>query len=67
MGGGAVVSAASIAAMVACLEEDRRRRMDPDYTPLLSVGTLMDVPWAMPLICFVMLVWSAAMIWMVVS
>lgn len=37
------MSAANIAAMYVCLEEDRRRK-DPDYRPLCSVGDLVDVP-----------------------
>lgn len=58
------MSAASIAAMYVCIEEDKRRR-DPDYRPLCSVGDLMDVPWAMPLLLIIELVWAAAMIYMV--
>lgn len=58
---------AAIAAMTVCLEEDRRRRTDPDYEPLLSVGALLDVPWAMPVICLIVILWSAAMIWTAVK
>lgn len=56
------MSAASTAAMFVCIEEDRRRR-DPDYRPLCTVGDLMDVPWAMPLLLIIELVWAAAMIY----
>lgn len=60
------MSAANIAAMYVCLEEDRRRK-DPDYRPLCSVGDLVDVPWAMPLLLIIELIWAAAMIYISVT
>ena len=56
------MSAAAIAAMTVCLEEDRRRR-DPDYEPLVSLYDVMSVPWAGPALLVISIAFSAAMFW----
>ena len=56
------MSAAAIAAMTVCLEEDRQRR-DPDYEPLVSLYDVMSVPWAGPALLVISIAFSAAMFW----
>lgn len=56
------MSAAAIAAMTVCLEEDRRRR-DPNYEPLVSMYDVMSVPWAGPALLIISIAFSAAMLW----
>lgn len=56
------MSAAAIAAMTVCIEEDRRRR-DPNYEPLVSMYDMMSVPWAGPALLIISIVFSAAMLW----
>lgn len=56
------MSAAAIAAMTVCLEEDRRRR-DPNYEPLVSLYDVMSVPWAGPALLVISIAFSAAMFW----
>lgn len=59
------MSAAATAAMIVCLEEDRRRRQDIE--PAVSLFDLMEVPWAMPVILFIEILGAALLIWSVVK
>lgn len=56
------MSAAAIAAMTVCIEEDRRRR-DPNYEPLVSMYDVMNVPWAGPALLIISIAFCAAMLW----
>ena len=56
------MSAAAIAAMAVCIEEDRRRR-DPNYEPLVSMYDVMSVPWAGPVLLIISIAFCAAMLW----
>lgn len=56
------MSAAAIAAMAVCLEEDRRRR-DPDYEPLVSMYDVINCDWAGPVLLGISIAFCAAMLW----
>ena len=60
--GDGLMSAAAIAAMTVCIEEDRRRR-DPDYEPLVSMYDVISVPWAGPALLIISIAFCAAMLW----
>lgn len=56
------MSAAAIAAMAVCLEEDRRRR-DPDYEPLVSMYDVINTPWVGPVLAVIAIVYCAALLY----
>lgn len=56
------MSAAAIAAMSVCIEEDRRRR-DPDYEPFVSMYDIISVPWAGPALLIITIAFCVAMLW----
>lgn len=59
------MSAAATAAMITCLEEDRRRRQNIE--PAVSLFDIMEVPWAMPVILLIEILGAAFLIWSVVK
>lgn len=58
------MSAAAIAAMAACIEEDRRRRQGSDYEALVSMYDVMEESWVGPVLLIISVVFCAAMFWM---
>lgn len=59
------MSAAATAAMIVCLEEDRRRRQNIE--PAVSLFDIIEVPWAMPVILFIEILGAALLVWSVVK
>lgn len=61
------MSAAAIAAMAVAVQEEQRRRNDPDYQSFCSVGDLMDCSWAGPILLIIAILFSAVMIYMSIT
>lgn len=59
------MSAAATAAMIVCWDEERRRRQDIE--PAVSLLDLIEVPWAMPLILLIEILFAAFLVWSVVK
>lgn len=59
------MSAATTAAMIVCIEQDRQRRQDVE--PAVSLFDIVEVPWVMPLILFIEILGAALLIWGVVK
>lgn len=57
------MSAAAIAAMAACINEDQRRREAEGVEPLVSMYDVMTCDWAGPVLLLITVGFCAAMLW----
>lgn len=56
------MSAAAIAAMAVCIEEDRWRRAS-GYEPLVSMYDVVNTPWVGPILLLISIAFCAAMLY----